>query len=55
MVVHNANVSEPDIKVMSRWSTVENAQGSCPQFSMLEHYSDVLLMLPTMLRFSEAL
>lgn len=51
----NQGVSEPDIDTANRWRTVENARGTRPGLVMREHYSDIRLLLPTLLRYSRAL
>lgn len=51
----NKAVSEIDIDAMNRWRNVENAKGRKPRFKMQDHYSDIKLMIPTLLRFSLAL
>jgi hypothetical protein len=51
----NQGVSEADINHNNRWSVVERAKGRGPKLGMQQHYADVLLMLPTLLRYSSAL
>jgi hypothetical protein len=51
----NQGVSEADINHNNRWSMVERARGRAPKLGMQQHYSDVLLMLTALLRYSSAL
>ena len=49
------NVSETDIDLMNRWRKIENAKGMKPAHKMRDHYSDVRLMAPAYLRYSQFL
>jgi hypothetical protein len=51
----NRGVKPNDIDVMNRWRKLENAQGRKPRHRMQDHYSDIRQMVPTLLRFSQAL
>ena len=51
----NKNVSKMDIDATNRWRNVENAQGRKINQPMRDHYSEVSQMIPTLLRFSQAL
>jgi len=51
----NRGVDENDINAMNRWRNVENAKGKRPRLKMQDHYSDIRMMVPTLLRFSAAL
>lgn len=51
----NVKVSENDIDVMNRWRSTEHAKGRKPRLKMQDHYSDIRQMVPTLLRFSQAL
>jgi hypothetical protein len=51
----NQDVSARDIDHNNRWSKIERAEGRAPKLGMQQHYADVLLMLPTLLRYSSAL
>jgi len=51
----NAGVSENDINAMNRWRTADQAKGVKPKAKMQDHYSDIRQMVPTLLRFSQAL
>jgi hypothetical protein len=51
----NQGVSEADIDHNNRWSRTERSKGRTPMVRMQQHYADVLLMLPTFLRYSLAL
>jgi hypothetical protein len=48
-------VAPEDIDLINRWRTFENAKGRRPRQSMRDHYSDIRLMIPALLRFSQAL
>jgi hypothetical protein len=49
------NVSEADINLTNRWRTFDKAKGRYPRLSMQDHYSDIRLLVPALLRFSSAL
>jgi hypothetical protein len=51
----NMGVAENDINAMNRWRTSEQARGCKPKAKMQDHYSDIRQMVPTLLRFSQAL
>lgn len=51
----NKRVSEEDINLMNRWRSFENAKGRRPRMNMQDHYSDIVQMIPSLLRFSQAL
>eukprot|EP00957_Ditylum_brightwellii_P131828 10052771-Ditylum_brightwellii.AAC.1 len=48
-------VDEVDIQEVNRWRYVEILKGARPSFNMVDHYSDTVLMLPVLLRYSSAL
>jgi hypothetical protein len=48
-------VSEPDINLANRWRTFDNAQGRRPLLAMADHYSDIRLLIPALLRYLSAL
>jgi hypothetical protein len=48
----NQGVSEADIDRNNGWSKLEKAQGRTPILRMQAHYAEVLLLLPTLLRYS---
>jgi hypothetical protein len=51
----NQGVTEATINHNNRWSIVERAKGRAPKLGMQQHYSEVLQLLPTLLRYSSAL
>ena len=51
----NQRVNQRDIDAANRWRNVENAQGKRISQPMRDHYSEVAQMVPTLLRFSQAL
>jgi len=51
----NRSVQENDINVVNLWHNVENAKGKRPRLKMQDHYSDIRMMIPALLRFSAAL
>jgi len=51
----NQKVSENDINLMNRWRNFEKAGGKRPRMWMQDHYLDIALMIPSLLRFSQAL
>ena len=51
----NRKVDENDINLMNRWRNFEKSGGKRPRLRMQDHYSDIALMVPALLRFSQAL
>lgn len=51
----NRGVNREDLELMNRWRSVENARGCKPRMRMHDHYSDIKLLIPSLLRFSQAL
>ena len=51
----NAGVSDGDVTLINRWRTVESAKGRKPNQRMIDHYSEIRLMIPSLIRFSRAL
>jgi hypothetical protein len=51
----NQKVPEVVINAQNRWKKIEAAKGRKAQFSMIENYSDIALLIPTMVRYSEML
>lgn len=48
-------VNPEDIDLINRWRTFEHAKGRRPRLAMRDHYSDIRLLIPALLRFSQAL
>jgi hypothetical protein len=44
-----------DIDLTNRWRNFEGARGRRPRLSMRDHYSDIRLLIPALIRFSENL
>lgn len=47
--------SAADVDLVNRWRTFENAKGKRPRMAMRDHYADIRLMIPALIRFSENL
>jgi uncharacterized protein with von Willebrand factor type A (vWA) domain len=48
-------IPEVVINAQNRWKKIEAAKGRKAHFSMIENYADILLLIPTMVRYSEIL
>jgi len=48
-------VSLEDINLINRWHTLEHAWRRRPRLAVRDHYSDIHLLIPALLRFSQAL
>jgi hypothetical protein len=48
-------VKGEDVDLANRWRNFEGAKGRRPRLSMKDHYSDIRLLIPALLRFSEQL
>jgi len=44
-----------DIDLTNRWRTFEGAKGKRPRMAMRDHYSDIRLLIPALIRFLENL
>ena len=51
----NQGVAEADINLINRWRSVESAAGRRPNLVMQDSYSDIILMIPSLLRYPQAL
>jgi DNA-binding XRE family transcriptional regulator len=51
----NMGVSGSDLDLINRWRLVEKAQGRKPAMRMRDHYSDIRLLVPSLIRYSKAL
>jgi hypothetical protein len=47
--------SAADIDVANRWRSFEGAKGHRPRLAMRDHYADIRLLIPALLRFSDNL
>jgi hypothetical protein len=48
-------VTGEDIDLANRWRNFEGAKGRRPRLAMKDHYSDIRLLIPALLKFSEKL
>lgn len=48
-------VTDKHVDLINRWRKFESARGRRPVLSMHEHYSDISIMIPEMIKFSKAL
>jgi hypothetical protein len=48
-------VSPEDIDLINRWRSFESAKGKRPRMTMRDHYSDIRLMVPALVRFPKSL
>ena len=51
----NRKIPVPVIDTQNRWRKVERAKGRRPKFSMIENYSDIEQLIPTMVQYSDML
>ena len=51
----NQKISEPVINAQNRWRKTEHAKGRRPNLSMIENYSEIEQLIPTLVRYSELL
>ena len=51
----NVKIPEPIVNANNRWRKEMRANGMKPLFSMVEHYSKVQALIPTLVEFSTAL
>jgi hypothetical protein len=47
-------VSPDDIDLINHWRSFKHARGRRPRLAMRDHYSDIRLLIPALLRFSQA-
>ena len=48
-------VDDRDVDLANRWRNVENARGRKPRLAMRDHYSDIRILIPALIKYSAAL
>ncbi len=48
-------IADRDVDLANRWRTFENAKGRRPWMAMKDHYSDIRLLIPALVRYSYGL
>ena len=48
-------VDDKIVDLINRWRKIENARGRRPALVMHEHYSDIAILIPELVKFSKAL
>jgi hypothetical protein len=48
-------VDDRDVDLANRWRTFDNANGRRPRLAMHDHYSDIQLLIPALVRYSYGL
>jgi hypothetical protein len=48
-------VDDKHVTLINRWRVFENAKGRRPTLTMKDHYSDIQILLPELVKFSQAL
>lgn len=48
-------VDDKHVDLINRWRNVENAKGRKPRLAMRDHYTDIRIMIPTLIQYSAAL
>lgn len=51
-VARTRGIDDKYVKLINRWRTVEKAKGRKPSLPMHEHYSDIVILVPEMVKFS---
>jgi len=54
-VARSRGVDDKHVQLINRWRTVESARGRKPSLPMHEHYSDISILIPEMVKFSYGL
>lgn len=54
-VARARGVDDRQVQLINRWRTVESARGRKPSLPMHEHYSDISILIPEMVKFSKGL
>jgi hypothetical protein len=49
----NQGLSTHQIEVQGRWRKFEMAKGRKPKLAMIEHYSDIEQLIPTLVQYSK--
>jgi hypothetical protein len=49
------NVDDRDVRLINQWRSFDEGRGRRPRLNMQDHYSDILLLIPALLRYSLAL
>ena len=48
-------VDKEVVDLTNRWRQFKNAKGKCPRLTMQDHYSDIKILVPELVKFSQAL
>lgn len=48
-------VDDRDVRLINRWRSFDEGHGRRPRLNMQDHYSDIRLLIPALLRYSHAL
>jgi len=48
-------VDDRDVRLINRWRSFDEGRGRRPRLNMQDHYSDIRLLIPALLRYSQAL
>ena len=51
----NQQIPKDVVEAHNRWRKQENSKGKKPKMEMIEEYSDIELLIPTRVRFTEML
>jgi hypothetical protein len=54
-VARTRGLDDKYVELINRWRTVESARGHQPSLPMRDHYSDIAIMVPEMVKYSLAL
>jgi hypothetical protein len=54
-VSRTRGVDDKQVELINRWQKVESAWGKKPSLPMKEHYSDIAIMIPEMVKYSKVL
>jgi len=54
-VARTRGVEDKQVELINRWRKVESARGRKPTLPMKEHYSDIAILIPEMVKYSLAL
>jgi hypothetical protein len=54
-VSRTRGVDDKQVELINRWRKVESARGKRPTLPMKEHYSDIAILVPEMVKYSLAL
>lgn len=53
-IARTRGVNDKQVTLINRWQKFESARGKRPNMAMHDHYSDIQILMPELVKFSKA-